>query len=80
MRQVPRSEHPRPDRKRAEWLCLNGEWDFEIDNQKVGIEQEYYLRQTLDGKITLFSRKRAVGGGAYGFYAGGMVSQKYGDS
>lgn len=63
MRQVPRSEHPRPDRKRAEWLCLNGEWDFEIDNQKVGIEQEYYLRQTLDGKITVpFSPESVLSG------------------
>ena len=63
MSQIPRSEHPRPDRKRAEWLCLNGEWDFEIDNQKVGIEQKYYLRQTLDGKITVpFSPESVLSG------------------
>ena len=25
---IPRSEHPRPDFQRANWLCLNGQWDF----------------------------------------------------
>ena len=27
---IPRSEHPRPDFKRDNWLCLNGAWDFSI--------------------------------------------------
>lgn len=30
MTQLPRSDYPRPNFKRAEWLCLNGEWDFSI--------------------------------------------------
>ncbi|MBX3096829.1 MAG: hypothetical protein KF812_08205 [Fimbriimonadaceae bacterium] len=25
---VPRPEHPRPDQQRAEWLNLNGQWEF----------------------------------------------------
>lgn len=25
---LPRSEHPRPDFERADWLCLNGQWQF----------------------------------------------------
>ena len=25
---IPRSEHPRPDFQRENWLCLNGQWDF----------------------------------------------------
>lgn len=28
---IPRSEHPRPDFERDNWLCLNGEWEFSID-------------------------------------------------
>ena len=27
---IPRSEHPRPDFCRENWLCLNGLWDFSI--------------------------------------------------
>lgn len=27
---IPRSEHPRPDFYRENWLCLNGLWDFSI--------------------------------------------------
>lgn len=31
MNQIPRSEHPRPDFMRENWLCLNGAWDFSFD-------------------------------------------------
>ena len=48
---IPRSEHPRPDRKRSDWINLNGTWNFEIDNAKVGIYKKYFERDTLDGKI-----------------------------
>ena len=48
---IPRNEHPRPDRKRDSWLCLNGEWDFEIDNAKVGVYKEFFKRDSLDSKI-----------------------------
>ncbi|GCF11367.1 glycoside hydrolase family 2 protein [Dictyobacter arantiisoli] len=33
---IPRPEYPRPQFERAEWLCLNGEWQFEIDNSDSG--------------------------------------------
>ena len=53
MNLIPRCEHPRPDRQRAEWLSLNGEWDFEIDNAIVGEAKKFYERESLDGKITV---------------------------
>ena len=53
MNNIPRSEHPRPDRKRKDWINLNGEWDFEIDNAKVGIYKDYNERKSLSGKITV---------------------------
>lgn len=31
MKTIPRSEYPRPDFVRKNWLCLNGEWDFSIE-------------------------------------------------
>lgn len=28
---IPRCEHPRPDFRRENWLCLNGQWDFSFE-------------------------------------------------
>ena len=50
---VPRNQHPRPDRQREDWICLNGTWDFEIDNAKVGVYKRFFERESLDGKITV---------------------------
>ena len=63
---IPRCEHPRPDRQRDAWINLNGEWDFEIDNGKVGIEKKFYERESLDGKITVpFSPESILSGIGY---------------
>ena len=32
---------------------LNGEWEFEIDNGKSGIDRKFFERNALDGKITV---------------------------
>jgi beta-galactosidase/beta-glucuronidase len=47
---VPRPEHPRPQFVRPEWLSLNGEWQFEIDQGDSGLErglQDRELAQTI---------------------------------
>ena len=38
---IPRSEYPRPELRRENWLCLNGQWDFSIGEP------------TFDQKITV---------------------------
>ena len=48
-----RQEHPRPDRQREAWINLNGTWDFEIDQAKVGLEKKFFERDSLDGKINV---------------------------
>ena len=53
MTSIPRCEHPRPDRKRDAWVNLNGVWDFEIDNAKVGLEKRFFERSSLDMKINV---------------------------
>ena len=53
MNNIPRNEHPRPDRHRDSWLSLNGTWDFEIDNALVGEAKKFFERESLDGKITV---------------------------
>ncbi len=63
---IPRCEHPRPDRYRDTWLCLNGEWDFEVDNAKVGFEKKFFERINLNEKIIVpFSPESVLSGLGY---------------
>lgn len=48
-----RSEHPRPDLKRKDWLNLNGKWDFEIDNDLKGRVSGYEKRRSFNDKINV---------------------------
>ena len=48
----PRPEYPRPQWRRDEWLCLNGEWQFEIDHADTGRERGLVERE-LSGAITV---------------------------
>lgn len=50
--ELPRSEYPRPQFVRRDWLCLNGEWQFEVDAGDSGLERG--LRDhKLVGRITV---------------------------
>ncbi len=39
---VPRPEHPRPDFERAQWLNLNGVWEFAFDPNDAGINERWF--------------------------------------
>jgi beta-galactosidase/beta-glucuronidase len=39
---IPRAEHPRPDFMRADWLTLNGRWEFEFDDQDAGLRERWF--------------------------------------
>ena len=49
---IPRPEYPRPQFVRPDWLCLNGEWEFEIDQGDSGLERGL-LQRALQRKITV---------------------------
>lgn len=49
---VPRPEYPRPQCVRDEWVCLNGEWEFELDPGDSGTEQGFRDRP-LSRRITV---------------------------
>ena len=49
---IPRGEYPRPQFRRDEWLCLNGEWQFEIDAGDSGRERGL-LERDLRGRINV---------------------------
>ncbi len=48
---IPRPEYPRPDFVRADWLNLNGEWDFALDLSDSGEERGLPEGQGFDRKI-----------------------------
>jgi hypothetical protein len=50
---LPRSEYPRPQFRRASWLCLNGVWQFEFDDDDVGLAHDWTRRTSLDGRIVV---------------------------
>ena len=52
MSEIPRNEYPRPQFVREDWLCLNGEWQFEIDQGDSGIHRGLRERD-LNDKITV---------------------------
>ncbi|MFT3786308.1 MAG: glycoside hydrolase family 2 TIM barrel-domain containing protein [Tepidisphaeraceae bacterium] len=52
MKDLPRSEYPRPQFVRPDWLCLNGTWQFEIDMADTGLERGLRERE-LTGQITV---------------------------
>ena len=49
---VPRPEYPRPQFRREDWLCLNGEWEFEPDSGDSGLDRGL-LDRPLAGRITV---------------------------
>ena len=49
---IYRNEYPRPQFARNEWICLNGQWDFEIDQADSGLERDL-LKKKLKEKITV---------------------------
>jgi beta-galactosidase/beta-glucuronidase len=50
---APRPEYPRPQFERQEWLSLNGDWEFEFDDQNVGLEQNWATRLKPFGRNIL---------------------------
>lgn len=50
---IPRSEHPRPQFYRGNWMNLNGEWQFEIDHGNSGKQRELMESKSLSGVITV---------------------------
>ena len=47
MKQLPRSEYPRPNFRRDNWLCLNGEWDFKFLNNNELINDSSFEKKII---------------------------------
>ncbi len=53
MNTIPKSEYPRPQMVRDSYICLNGKWEFEIDNTNSGVKAKYFERSHLDDEIVV---------------------------
>lgn len=58
----PRSEYPRPQFARKDWLCLNGPWQFEIDYGDSGIKRGLLDRALKDQIIVPFCPESELSG------------------
>lgn len=59
---IPRPEYPRPQFARPDWLCLNGEWQFEIDKSDTGFERGLLERELKDKIVVPFCPESKLSG------------------
>ena len=50
---LPRSEYPRPQFEREQWVNLNGTWSYSFDFGQTGGEKDWQKSKGFDGKITV---------------------------
>lgn len=48
---IPRPEYPRPQFERVDWINLNGEWSYEFDFGKSGMDRNLYASKGFSKKI-----------------------------
>nr|WP_209973094.1 sugar-binding domain-containing protein [Paenibacillus eucommiae] len=46
-----RMDYPRPQFERAEWLNLNGEWEFEFDDEQAGTRGKWFAAHDFSKRI-----------------------------
>lgn len=59
---IPRPEYPRPQFERSAWLCLNGEWQFEIDHGDSGLERGLLARELKERIVVPFCPESPLSG------------------
>jgi beta-galactosidase/beta-glucuronidase len=59
---IPRAEYPRPQFVRSDWLCLNGHWQFEIDQADSGLERGLLTRDLNDTILVPFCPESSLSG------------------
>ena len=59
---IPRPEYPRPQFVREQWLNLNGEWQFEIDQGDSGRERGLIERELTDRILVPFCPESPLSG------------------
>lgn len=44
-------KYPRPQFKRSDYVLLNGTWDFQFDDNRVGLKEKWYINKKFNKKI-----------------------------
>lgn len=52
-KEIPRKEYPRPHFERADWMNLNGEWNFTFDKNNIGEKERWYNSTSFEQKINV---------------------------
>lgn len=68
---VPRSEHPNPIFRRADWQTLNGRWNFEFDDENRGLAERWFAGGKKFGRtiqVPYAFQSRLSGIGETGFH------------
>jgi beta-galactosidase/beta-glucuronidase len=60
--EMPRPEYPRPQFVRTDWLCLNGEWQFEMDTGDSGLARGLLERELRDRILVPFCPESVLSG------------------
>jgi beta-galactosidase/beta-glucuronidase len=60
--ELPRAEYPRPQFTRAQWKCLNGTWQFEIDQGDSGLERGLLDRDLARSIVVPFAPESELSG------------------
>lgn len=51
MATISRQDYPRPQFERKDWINLNGEWEFDYDDQAVGDKEHWYQQHDFSIRI-----------------------------
>lgn len=75
---IPRSEYPRPQFERADWVNLNGEWSYVLDLANTGWERKLSESKGFDGKIIVpFAPESELSGVGYREFIPSIWYQRY---
>lgn len=74
---APREEYPRPQFERSDWQNLNGEWTYEFDFGKSGMNRNLFESKGFDNKIIVpFCPESELSGVGYKDFIPAMWYQK----
>ena len=59
---IPRNDYPRPQWRRDDWLCLNGDWQFERDPADTGLERGLVQRELAQRIVVPFCPESPLSG------------------
>lgn len=50
---IPKPEYPRMQLQRNQWLNLNGVWEFDYDDDGIGVREQWFCKPHLKKQITV---------------------------